>query len=105
MYLLDGELVVSASDLNSYTACRHLMRLNLEYTRGERQRPDDRDPTAALVARKGDEHEAEYLQSLKDEGLQVVEIEQEDQSRPSLEKAAAETADAMRTGVEVIYQA
>ena len=30
MYLSDGELVVSASDLNNYTACRHLLRLNLE---------------------------------------------------------------------------
>ena len=78
MYLLDKQLVVSASDLNTYTACRHLMRLNLEYARGERKRPDDRDPTAEIVARKGDEHETRYLESLKPEGKDVVEITQDD---------------------------
>ena len=68
MQRLDEQLVVSASDLNAYTACRHLLRLNLEYARGEREKPDERDPTAEIVARKGDEHEARYLESLKADG-------------------------------------
>src|SRR4051812_35678502 len=105
MYLLDEQLVVSASDLNNFTACRHLMRLNLEYARGELERPDDRDPTTEIVARKGDEHETRYLESLKTEGKDVVEISQDDNSRESLERAAVETIEAMRSGAEVIYQA
>jgi predicted RecB family nuclease len=105
MYLLDEKVVVSASDLNAYTACRHLLRLNLEYARREREKPDDRDPTAEIVARKGDEHEARYLESLKAEGKSVVEIEQEGSDRASLAQAAAETLEAITAGAEVIYQA
>ena len=101
MYVSDGDLVVSASDLNNYTACRHLLRLNLEYARRERERPGDRDPTSELVARKGDEHEDAYLESLRDEGRDVVEI---DQDGP-FEGAAAKTIEAMRSGAEVIFQA
>ena len=101
MYLSDGELVVSASDLNDYTACRHLLRLNLEYARRERERPSERDPTAVLVARKGDEHEAAYLASLREQGRGVVEI---DQDGP-IEEAAEKTIEAMRSGAEVIFQA
>jgi predicted RecB family nuclease len=105
MYLLDEKLVVSASDLNAYTACRHLLRLNLEYARGERKRPDERDPTTEIVARKGDEHEANFLDSLKAEGQDVIEIEQGGGGLADLEKAAADTIEAMRGGAEVIYQA
>jgi predicted RecB family nuclease len=101
MYLRDGDLVVSASDLNNYTACRHLLRLNLEYARRERERPGERDPTAEIVARKGDEHEAAYLASLREEGRQVVEIDQEG----PIEDAAEKTLEAMRSGAEVIFQA
>lgn len=101
MYLSDGELVVSASDLNDYTACRHLLRLNLEYACRERQRPSERDPTAEIVARKGDEHEAAYLDSLRAEGRGVVEIDQEG----SVEQAAERTLEAMRSGAEAIFQA
>ena len=76
MYLSDGELVVSASDLNNYTACRHLLRLNLEYARRERERPGERDPTAELVARKGDRARgAPTSRRCGPSGREVVEID------------------------------
>lgn len=35
MQLLDGRLILSASDLNNYLACRHLTALDLARARGE----------------------------------------------------------------------
>ncbi|HWO16637.1 MAG TPA: TM0106 family RecB-like putative nuclease [Solirubrobacterales bacterium] len=106
MQVLDGQLVVSASDLNNFLACEHLTTLDLARARGEIEAPSDRGADAELVARKGDEHEARYLESLKAEGREVVEITLPvDGSRSALEAAAAQTEEALRAGPDVIYQA
>jgi predicted RecB family nuclease len=104
MQHVNGDLIVSASDLNDYLACRHLTALNLAYARGDRSVEPRRGPEVELIARKGDEHEAAYLQSLKDEGRQVVEIAMPDRTTEALHEAAAATEEAMRDGAEVIYQ-
>ena len=104
MYLLDEQLVLSASDLNNYLACRHLTTLDLRYARGDRTITPVRGPDAELLFRKGDEHEAAYLQSLKDKGKQVVEFSLPDRDPESLVEAATATEQAMRDGAEVIYQ-
>ncbi|MGH2992792.1 MAG: TM0106 family RecB-like putative nuclease, partial [Solirubrobacterales bacterium] len=104
MQQVNGDLIVSASDLNAYLACRHLTALNLAYARGDRSVEPLRSPEAELIARKGDEHEAAYLQSLKDAGGEVVEISMPDRALEAVREAAADTEDAMRAGAEVIYQ-
>ncbi len=104
MYLLNEQLVLSASDLNNYLACRHLTTLDLRYARGDRTITPVRGPDAELLFRKGDEHEAAYLQSLKDKGKQVVEFSLPDREPESLVEAATATEQAMRAGAEVIYQ-
>jgi uncharacterized protein len=58
---------------------------------------DAEDPELRLVARKGDEHEKAFLQSLKQSGLEVVEIPRDD-------TAVAATLAAMRGGAPIIFQ-
>lgn len=62
------------------------------------------DEALELIFRLGLEHEAGYLQQLKDEGRTVVEL-------PTVfghaerQAAEAQTLAAMRSGVDVVYQA
>ena len=63
-----------ASDLNNFLECPHLTQLDLAVVEGRLDAPDGRTARADLIARKGDEHEAAYLQSLKEAGKDVVEI-------------------------------
>jgi predicted RecB family nuclease len=95
---LDSQLVTSPSDLNNFLECPHLTQLDLAVVERGLDVPDGRTARADLIARKGDQHEAAYLESLKDEGLEVVEI-----SRNGAE-AAELTIAAMRDGAAVIYQ-
>ncbi|MFN8175841.1 MAG: TM0106 family RecB-like putative nuclease [Solirubrobacteraceae bacterium] len=106
MYRTNGRLLLSPSDLNNFVACRHLTALDLAAANGEIQRPDGApDPTAELVARKGDEHERSYLAGLRERGKSVVEIPHTPGGLDAIEADAAATAEAMRAGAEVIYQA
>jgi hypothetical protein len=72
--LRDGDLLFSPSDLVGFLACPHLTTLDLAVARGELPKPFRHDPHADLIRRKGQEHEARYLQQLRDEGRSIVEI-------------------------------
>src|SRR5437588_5534091 len=99
---LEGALIFSPSDLTAYLECEHLARLELEVARGELVKPLVEDPQAELIRRKGEQHEQAYLEQLIAEGRDVVSIDIADWD---WERTARETADAMRAGREVIYQA
>ncbi|MHB8730840.1 MAG: TM0106 family RecB-like putative nuclease [bacterium] len=103
MQVTNGRLLLSPSDLNDYVECAHLTTLALEVARGERPRPNVPDAQADLLRRKGQEHEAAYLARLRADRRQVLEINHDPQW--NFERAARETAEAMRAGVEVISQA
>jgi predicted RecB family nuclease len=106
MQLLDDRLIVSASDLNNYLACRHLTALDLARARGEIDVVPERGADAELLARKGDEYELGYLEALKAEGKDIAEIPfPDDSSVEALEAATEQTEKAMRAGREIIYQA
>ncbi len=103
MELVDGTLVFSASDLINHLECPHLTQLDIEVALGRIDLTETRSDTTELVARKGDEHERDYLVQLRYDGREVVEIK----SEPGLEgtrAGARETVEAMQAGVEVIYQ-
>lgn len=100
----DGRLLFSPSDLNHFLECEHLTALDLAVARDELVRPELDDPQRELIARKGDEHEAQYLASLLAAGKIIATIELDDHSW-DLERAAADTLAAMRSGVDVVYQA
>ena len=104
MQLVDDRLVLSASDLISHLECAHLTHLDLEVATGRLALEETRTDTGDLVARKGDEHELAYLESLRAAGREVVEISGEP-GMDSVRRGAERTLEAMRSGAEVIYQA
>ena len=101
MQLRDGTTYFSPSDLTAFLGCEHLTQLDLAVLRGELAKPAFENPEADLVRRKGDEHEAEYLASLHERGLHVEQIPFDF----DWTAAAEATANAMRAGVDVVYQA
>jgi uncharacterized protein len=103
MEQVDGRLIFSATDLINHLECPHLTQLDIEVALGRLDLTETRSDTTELVARKGDEHERSYLAQLKDEGREILEIE----NGPGLEgtrQGAQRTVEAMRAGAEVIYQ-
>ena len=105
MQLLDEQLILSASDLNNFLACPHLTTLDLALMRGVMEAKPERGADAELLARKGDEFELRFLESLKAEGRQVAEMAESDGSRAALFDAVARTEEALQSGAEVVYQA
>jgi predicted RecB family nuclease len=89
----------SATDLVNFLGCRHatfLDRLNL----GDPISLGEDDPLLVLLQEKGVAHERRYLERLKSEGRQVVEIAGEG----SLWDRHSATIEAMKSGAEVVYQ-
>lgn len=108
MERIDGELVVSATDLVGHLACGHLTVLDGRVALGVLERPVREDPELEVLTRRGLEHEAAYLQRLRAEGLTVVEIADPDRALgrlDALRQREAETRDAMAAGADVIFQA
>lgn len=100
----DGErLLFSAGDLTRYLACHHVTELDRAAAEGRVAAPIPYpDPVLELLRQRGLEHEAAYVQHLRDEGGagQVVELREFDG-----EDAASRTIGAMRAGADVVVQA
>jgi predicted RecB family nuclease len=96
----DGKLLLSASDLVYFTECAHRTSLDLVNLETKLPRAAE-DEQMVLIAEKGNQHEANYLQALKNRHKRVVEI---DKGLGPAEAAAA-TLKAMRDGADIIFQA
>jgi uncharacterized protein len=103
MKLVDGALRFSPSDLGNFVACEHLTQLEVAAALGEIEKPHWSTAYGELLARKGDEHEAAFLASLRAEGHEVTEVHLGEER--NFEADAARTAEAMRSGAAYIYQA
>jgi uncharacterized protein len=101
MYILSGNLVHSASDLNTFLACSHAVALNLQKLRDPASLPDkaEDDEANVLIQDAGLAHEAAYLNQLKSETA-VVEIP----STGVLGERVEKTIAAMTAGIPVITQ-
>ena len=95
MKLDAGALVISPSDLSSFLSCRHKAGLDLAVAHKVLSRPASTNPYAAILQKHGEEHELAYVETLRAEGLNVVDAD----------KDGARTVEAMRAGAEVIVQA
>ncbi len=105
MQLIDGERVLSASDLINFLDCEHLTWLDLEHAGGRFDAAPKRPDTADLLGRKGEEHERRYLEGLRAQhGDALVEVEVGPGHR-GLEEAAARTRAAMEGGAPAVFQA
>lgn len=114
MFVTDGELVVSATDLVGFLHCEHLAWLERMVADGELSRPVSDHPMLELLREQGNRHERAYLERLRADGDEVVDVSiarpprvdgaGRTPPRPPTEGAAA-TRRAMERGATVIYQA
>jgi len=106
MRLSGDDLLLSPTDLYHFLACEHRTALDLYSARGRIDPPDSPPrPDAELVARKGNEHEDAYRRRLIEQGLEVFDVVAPGQSPWEVPAAIERTEQAMRAGVDVVYQA
>ncbi|WP_111720846.1 bifunctional RecB family nuclease/DEAD/DEAH box helicase [Homoserinimonas sp. OAct 916] len=106
MFLLDGDVVTSASDLTAASACEFAFLRKLDAKLG-RIGAVDQSPDAMLerTARLGDEHELRVLDGYR-VSARVVEIPRPDgMSREALRAVAGETERAFSAEAGVVFQA
>jgi uncharacterized protein len=97
MQLINGKIILSASDLTNYLACEHHTRMDLGSVRGELSCPESVSPDQEILFRRGQEHEQRYLEHLRSEGSSIIEITRG--FGPEGQIAAAQaTIQAMRRG-------
>ena len=107
MEIIEDSLTYSATDLVGFLECEHLTSLERQALSGHLERPERTDPVLDRIAQRGQLHEERFLESLLSDGLRAVKLEL-DPNLPRGERLAQggdETRNAMRTGVDVIYQA
>lgn len=94
----DGSLLYSPSDLIVFMESEFASWMDRFYVDcpGE-AKPDDKDPTLAILQSLGIAHEQRYLESLKKQGLQIRELDDS--------AGIAETRSILSEGPDVIYQA
>jgi uncharacterized protein len=91
-----------ATDLANFLACRHLTTLDRAEAAGEITRDFYDDPGLNLLRKLGLRHEQAYLHELQSQVRTIATIPTEN---ISWAETAARTREAMRSGVDVIYQA
>ena len=96
---------LSASDLSHFLSCRYLTALELAATYKQLTRPHWKgdDPLLELLWKRGLDHEKAYVETLRNEGRQVVDLN--GIPHTEVDRALAETSGAIRSGAEVIVQA
>src|SRR5678815_73731 len=94
-------IVFSPSAIADFLACKHLAALERAVRVGQIKRPYQfEDPGVEVLRKLGLDHEQKFLGRLKDEGKEVVTIPDE----VSRSEKVRQTVDAMRAGVDVVYQ-
>jgi predicted RecB family nuclease len=106
MRYIDGELRFSPSDLtqfleSEYASWMERWWLEIDQNRAgipENRRPNEDDEELAIIAARGNEHETQFLNNLREEGRNITSIAA---GADSVER----TRQALAKGPEVIYQA
>lgn len=101
MQTKDSMLLYSATDLVNFLECEHVTSLDFLNLHTPLPRASV-DESTELIQRKGYEHEGAYVQHLRDRGLTLIDIAE---GNESLEAKVKATIEAMRTGVDVVFQA
>ena len=107
MFLLDGTVVTSPSDLSLASRCEFAFALQLDAKLGKiRLEKVERDPIEQRAADLGDVHENRHLALYREQyGGGVVELPRPSITREGLRAAADATAEALRSGASVVFQA
>ena len=106
----DHILLRAPTDLSNFLGCRHLSALDLRVARGEAKRPARYDVVLEDLRARGLAHERAYLARLRDLGLTIAGADAAAEGVEAAGEApvflnAGATLAAMRSGVDVIYQA
>ncbi len=101
MHLRGETLQCSAGDLANHLACRHLTELDRSVALGKLPKPEWRDPMLQLRRELGDRHEKAYVDHLRSQGLEVVDLGE----HSDVKEAVRRTREAARAGAGVIVQA
>ena len=107
MHDTDGGLAFSATDLSRHLSCSHLTSLRRAVALDEIERPPPYDdPRADVLKQRGIEHERHLLEQFTAGGRTVETITAADApfSHQDRANAAERTTEAMRRGVDGIYQ-
>jgi predicted RecB family nuclease len=91
----------SATDIASFLACRHTATLARAESKSEISKPFFKNQTIDLLRTLGLEHEQRYLRGLAEKGLSIAQIA----TSGNWKDAVAETVEALRQGVDAVYQA
>jgi predicted RecB family nuclease len=100
--IIDGRVRLAASDVANFLACRHLTRLDMLNARKLIQPPHEYDAGFEDLVKRGEAHEKAVLRDFIDQGLRIADISA---NKTNVAAGAAATADAIASGVDVIYQA
>ena len=102
MYESNKRLRFAPTDLSRFVACRHLTTLSRSVALGEIAKPHVfEDPRREALAEAGRQHEDRILERYRSEGRTIETIG----DRVDLAERPERTLDAMRRGIDVIYQA
>jgi predicted RecB family nuclease len=108
MFLLDGVVVTSASDLTSASKCEFAFLRTLDVKLGRIEAAEEvEDPMYVRTSRLGDEHERRILQGYREQfGPGVAEIERPERlDADSLAAAVDQTRAAFASGAAMVFQA
>ena len=70
----DRGISLSASDLVGHLNCRFLTKLDCEVAFGERDKPLEDSARLEAIRRRGFEHEARYVEHLRNQGLKIEDV-------------------------------
>ena len=106
MFLLDGDVVTSASDLTAASKCEFAFLRKLDAKLGRIGAVDDKaEAMLERTGRLGDEHEHRVLERYRASGPVAEIARPERMSRAALEAVAADTERAFASGAGVVFQA
>ena len=96
-----GKRLYAATDIVNFLECEHLTELDLQHLETPLKKAVD-DEQAELIKNKGFAHEAAYVKKLRVHHSSFIDIAAAGESRDARHAA---TVQAMRDGIEIIYQA
>ncbi len=100
MQLLNNKFILSPTDLNKYLNCKHYINLEKKRLKNNQKKISVDSPLFKILSEKGFTHENQYLQFLKKEHKQVIEVS----DKVSFLEREQITLDAVEKSIEVIYQ-
>jgi predicted RecB family nuclease len=100
MQKIGDHIRFSASDLVGHLDCHHLTALDAAVARGSLGKPKVWDPVLQTLLERGLTHERQYVETLRESGVSVVEIAGGGINSTQVDQ----TLGAMRSGADVIVQ-